>query len=509
MPELYPRALLREVRIVPIAGAAPQQLVDVRICDGLVTEVAPQLVPRPDEQVHDAAGRWGIPGLWDAHVHLTQWGLASVRLDLAGSTGPDDVCRRVAAHVATLPDDGSVVQGWGHRSATWPRQPSVAELDAVSGTHPVVLVSGDAHNGWLNGRALEALGVPSRDSALDEMEWFPVFSRLAALPGAAEAAEAGVAEVVRRAAAMGVVGIVDMELAANHLSWPARFEAGVTSLRVRGATYADGLDAVIGAGLATGDPYPSGAGLLRMGPLKIISDGSLNTRTAFCCEPYADAADLDHPRGRQNVTVEELVALFARARRARLEIAVHAIGDCAVASALDAFDRTGATGAVEHAQLVAARDVTRMAELGVTASVQPAHLWDDRDVAMRCWPDRADRVYAFRSMLDAGVRLALGSDAPVSPLDPWLAMAAAVHRSGDDREPWFPEQGVTVAEALAASTDGQGTIGVGSRGDIVLLDADPLAGDPAHTAALAASVRRMPVAATVLAGRPTHGDLRR
>ncbi len=273
---------------------------------------------------------------------------------------------------------------------------------------------------------------------------------------------------------------------------------------MRGATYAEGLDDVIAAGLATGSPLVEGEGLLTMGPLKVISDGSLNTRTAHCCEPYADAAALEHPRGVQNHPLDELVGLFRRATAAGLEVAVHAIGDCAVGTALDAVRAAGATGSIEHAQLVALADIPRMAALGLTASVQPAHVWDDRDVTDLCWGDRAGRAYAFRSMCDAGVRLALGSDAPVAPLDPWLAIAAAVHRSGDERDPWHPEQSLTVREALAASTDRQGTLAVGNRGDLVLLDADPLAGDPTDGAGQAAYLRGMPVAGTIVAGRPTH-----
>ena len=144
-----------------------------------------------------------------------------------------------------------------------------------------------------------------------------------------------------------------------------------------------------------------------------------------------------------------------------------------------------------------------MARLGITASVQPAHAPDDRDVSEQWWTDRTDRLYAFRAMLDAGVPLALGSDAPVSPLDPWLAIATAVHRSADDRQPWHPEQSLTVAEALAASVDGQGTVAAGSRADLVLLDADPLAG-PTDSGALAAYLRRMPVAVTIVGGRVVH-----
>ena len=147
-----------------------------------------------------------------------------------------------------------------------------------------------------------------------------------------------------------------------------------------------------------------------------------------------------------------------------------------------------------------------MAELGVRASVQPAHLLDDRDLTELAWPGRAERCFAFRWMLDDGVELALGSDAPVSPLDPWLAIAASVHRSDDDREPWHGEQGLSPAEALAASVDGQPTVGVGSPGDLVLLDADPLAVG-ADSAATGTALRAMSVALTAVGGRVVHSTL--
>ena len=142
----------------------------------------------------------------------------------------------------------------------------------------------------------------------------------------------------------------------------------------------------------------------------------------------------------------------------------------------------------------------------MTASVQPAHLLDDRDVTERLWPDRGGRCFALRWMLDAGVPLAMGSDAPVARLDPWLAMAAAVHRSADDREPWHPEQAITPREAFAASTDSWGTIAAGHPADLVLLDADPLtpSEDPA---AAARHLRQASVAQTWVAGESVHDAL--
>ena len=136
--------------------------------------------------------------------------------------------------------------------------------------------------------------------ALDENEWFTVFARLGELPGASEESGAGYGSAVTDAAAKGVVGIVDVEFGSGYRDWPVRLASGIDRLRVRTATYPDRLDDVLRAGLRSGDELPGGRGLLRMGPLKIISDGSLNTRTAYCFEPYADADSLGFPLGKQN-----------------------------------------------------------------------------------------------------------------------------------------------------------------------------------------------------------------
>lgn len=503
-----PSTVIRGARLVPVATPVPaSEPVDIRMVGGTVTEVSRRITPTADEVLIDAAGRWVIPGLWDAHVHLAQWAQASDRLDVSGTAGPAEVVRRVGAAVARLagaPTD-RLVLGGGFRSAAWSEQPTVAALDAVTGERRVVLVSGDGHNGWLNSAALRFFGVSERAGALDENEWFPIFARLADLPEVRAGLDEAYRRAVAAAAAAGVVGIGDMEFGAGYRDWPARFAAGVDQLRVRTAIYPEGLEEVIAAGLRSGQPLPGGHGLLEMGPLKIISDGSLNTRTASCCEPYA-AADLEQPYGKQNYSLEELTGLLRRAHDRGLEIALHAIGDAAARTALDAFAATGARGAIEHAQLMRADDIHRMGRLGIRASVQPAHLLDDREVTQRYWPDRADRCFPLQSLISAGVTLALGSDAPVAPLDPWLAMAAAVHRGADGQEPWNPAEALTAAQALAASTDGQATIAPGSRADLVLLEEDPLAavGDSAATAQ---HLRRLRVAATLVAGRPTHLDL--
>jgi predicted amidohydrolase YtcJ len=497
--------LIRRARLVPLVpdDRAPDRPLDVRIADGAVVEVGIGLT-RPDGvQEIDAAGRWMVPGLWDTHVHLGQWTLARQRFDLSDAKSPEDVVARVGAHVASGP--GKPVIGWGHRPGSWAHSGRVADLDEVSGVTPVVLIAGDAHHAWLNSAALAALGLPPRegpDETVRENEWFAAYSLLYSLTGTEGTSPPAYRESLEAAAALGVVGMVDFEFVGGVDEWVERWAAGCDLLKVRAAAYIEGIDEVTRRGLRTGDPLEADQ-RLTMGPLKIISDGSLNTRTAWCCEPYADGDRVEHPTGAANLTEHELRHQMARAHVLGLEVATHAIGDAAVRAALDAYETTGARGSIEHAQLTTRDDVRRLAELGLRASVQPAHLLDDRDLTEQIWPGRAHRCFAFRWMLDDGARLTIGSDAPVSPLDPWLAIAAAVHRSDDEREPWGHEQALTAQEALAASVDGQPMVALGSRGDLLLLDHDPLAvtEDPRS------HLRGMSVALTLVDGEVVHTTL--
>ncbi|WP_183094020.1 amidohydrolase family protein, partial [Nocardioides stalactiti] len=298
-------------------------------------------------------------------------------------------------------------------------------------------------------------------------------------------------QTMAAAASLGIVGLTDLEFTDTPDRWRERWTHGADLLRVRTGVYAEHLDEVVAEGLRTGVPLLDDD-RLTMGPLKIISDGSLNTATAWCHHPYAVGADPARPTGAPNLGTDELTALLARARAAGLEVATHAIGDAAVDAALTAYEHTGAHGSLEHVQLIVREDVERMARLPLRASVQPHHLVDDRDLTEQVWPDRTERCFAFRWLLEAGVPLSLGSDAPVSPLDPWLAIDAAVRRTGDHRPAWHGEHALTRREALAASVDGRLAVEPGSPGDLVLLDDDPL------------TASRPTVSLTVVAGRTVH-----
>ncbi len=252
--------------------------------------------------------------------------------------------------------------------------------------------------------------------------------------------------------------------------------------------------------MRTGDVIDDTSGLLTVGPFKVITDGSLNTRTAYCHDAYQDGPDDAGGFGLSLVSEPDLVRLMQRATDAGLTCAIHAIGDRANALVLQAFSDTGARGSIEHAQLLDDADIPRFGQLGVVASVQPEHAIDDRDVADRYWAGRTRRAFVLRSLLDGGAVLALGSDAPVAPLDPWIAIAAAVHRTRDDREPWHPEQAITLEEALLASMPlGRRSLAlrVGDPADLIVLDADPFA-------ATSAGLRAMPVAATMVDGHWSH-----
>jgi len=468
-------------------------LVDVVVRDGVVAEVVPAGsvpgLPRTDLARTDLEGRWLMPGLWDEHVHLTQWAAARQWLDLYEARSAAEVAELVGARLAEAPPPpGTPLMGRRFRAALWPDRPTKEMLDAVAGDTPVVLASVDLHSGWLSSAGLawfDAAGHPT--GLLREDEWLGRLGRVDLAP--ADVLDAWVRDAAEAAARRGVVGVVDVEFADNVAVWRRRVEGGFDVLRVRAGVWPERLAQVVEAGLRTGSPI---AGPVTQGPLKVITDGALNTRTAWCHEPYGDG----HGRGVLSVPPEELVPLMARATASGLECAIHAIGDAACSMVLDAFEATGARGSVEHAQLLRPEDLPRFAALGVVASVQPEHVLDDRDVLDVVWADRADRAYPFRALHDAGAELAFGSDAPVAALDPWAAIAAAVTRTRDGREPWHPEQALPPEVALAASTDRRGLRPTpGGPADLVVLDADPLAPD--------AALRAMPVAGTLLGGRWT------
>lgn len=486
--------------------AFDDRLVDILVRGGRVEEVAPARRSGyrggsgagAAERV-DLDGRTVLPGLWDKHVHLTQWALVRRRLDLSGVRSAAQAVALVRDRLAERrPDPGTALVGFGFRDGLWPDVPTAALLDEVAGDVPVVLVSGDLHCAWLSTAGLRFVGVGSHPSGvLRESEWLPLSAVVDRAPD--HLADAWVADAAAAAAERGVVGVVDLEITDNLTAWRRRFDAGFDALRVRAGVWTPWLDGVLAEGLRTGDVLPGTGGLLEQGPFKVVTDGSLNTRTAYCHDPYPGLAGPE-AHGILNVPPEELVPLMRRADAGGLACAIHAIGDHANTLALDAFAATGARGSVEHAQLLDPADLARFAELGVVASVQPEHAMDDRDIADRHWAGRTDRAFAFGALDDAGAVLALGSDAPVAVLDPWVAVAAAVSRTRDGREPWHPEQRIGLRTALAASTDGRGLVPtVGAPADLVVLDADPLVVGPD-----AATLREMPVAGTLLAGRWTH-----
>ncbi|MGC2941688.1 MULTISPECIES: amidohydrolase [unclassified Brevibacterium] len=486
--------------ILPQSGVR----VDISILGGNIARVLPAKEYRTSEVETIAAdGRWVLPGLWDNHVHFAQWTMQRQRIDLSAIASAAE-CLDLVRHELALHPDGNtsgnrVLIGYGFQDGVWPDAPSAAELDAASPELPVVLVSKDLHCAWVNTPAARLLAVNPDPVAglVREAEWF------GALRGLQDPSMLSIADYrasAEFAARRGVVGIVEFENTDNLTLWPARVADGVNSLRVETSVWPHRLDTAIAQGVRTGDVLDE-LGLVRMGSLKVVVDGSLNTRTAWCWDPYPGLSpDHAHPCGAATVPLDELEDVMRKARDAGISAAIHAIGDRANSGVLDAFDHLQMTGSVEHAQLVRASDFARFGRLGLTASIQPEHAMDDRDVADRHWAGRTERAFAFASLQESGTQIRLGSDAPVAPLDPWIALAAAVSRSRDGREEWHPEQSLDRRTALAASTRGDTDVSEGDAADLVLVEYDPMS-------ASATDLRTMPVAATLLGGRITWKDI--
>jgi hypothetical protein len=258
-----------------------------------------------------------------------------------------------------------------------------------------------------------------------------------------------------------------------------------------------------------------GSPWLRLGALKGFADGSLGSTTAFFFEPYSDAPGTSGLLSDEMQPIEAMRERLVKADAAGLQTCLHAIGDRAISTVLDLYENVLAANGprdrrwrIEHAQHMAAKDFRRFADLGVIASVQPYHAIDDgRWAEGRIGPERAKTTYAFRSFLDAGVRLALGTDWYVGSLDPLQTLYSAVTRATlDGKRPggWVPEQKITLAEAVSAYTAGsayaefqekqKGRLVAGQLADLVILDQDVFA-IPAER------LREVRVTTTVVGGR--------
>ncbi|MBB2974566.1 hypothetical protein FHX49_000107 [Microbacterium endophyticum] len=467
---------------------------DIFISDGHIADIAPAGAMPPQGEVVDAHGGWVLPGLWDHHVHVLQTALSAQRRDVGEAVS--------AVHAASLMAqtpplvDGRRV-GVGFRDALWNDVPSLAILDEATGQIPTYIINADVHSVWMNSAALRREQMDAADGVVREEPAFEISRRLNHVDP--RMGDAHVWQMARAAASRGVVGLVDFDMEWNDESWARRLEGGFDELRVRFGIYPMFLQRAITEGLRTGDPVRGAlSDLVRVGPLKVIRDGSLGTRTAACSHPYTGDPQNHGVLTIDNDTLRELMTI---ATANGIDSAIHAIGDVAGAGALDAFAFTGARGTIEHAQLVAHADIQRFARLGITASVQPEHAIDDRDITDVEWSGQTALAYPLRALADAGVALQFGSDAPVSPLDPWAALAAATFRTRDGREPWRPEQALDIDTALAASTHSGSlspeTVVPGALADLVVVDADPEIANESE-------LRGMSVRATMISSRLTH-----
>ena len=445
----------------------------------------------------DLGGATVVPGLVDAHVHFPSWALGRRELRLFGTRSLGEALERIEA--ADRPAD-DWLRGRGWREEEWPdgERPTLAALDSVTGDVPTALRAHDGHTLWVNSAALAAAerhtaeareadssghkpkthernpsghtpaareGNRSGDppGILREEEAWDFFDTFAA--ASPQETLAAVREGIAAAHAVGVTGVHDKDGARGAPeAFAALREAGELTLRVwQSVPHAD----------------PE-----RGSYVKVFMDGTLGSRTALLLG--GGGMRLMGPAG--------LAAAVLDAAAAGMPVAVHAICDLANREALDGFEATedvwrplGLRHRVEHAQCIHAADVARYARLGITASVQYSHATSDRELAARLWADRLDRAYPYRQLLDAGVRLAGGSDAPVEELDPLAGLRAAA------------ECGVSRDEALASFTaapawlegaeDRRGRLSPGCDADLVVLDGER-------------------VRATMVAGRWVHGQPR-
>ncbi|BGP12396.1 hypothetical protein JCM10213_001999 [Rhodosporidiobolus nylandii] len=495
-----------------LVGSSSSKTYTVVVRDGFVESIEPTGVAPAvlgGAQVWDLAGKLYLaPSLIDNHTHFSSWALASRRIDLYTAESAAEVLSRVKAWLPSQPNDGLYLVGQRMRVGSWPdlEQMNRLALDEVEPQRPLVIFFAGFHSLCANSAALKRLGFDpdGHTGVLEEAECFASWVKLNEVPE--EALDKAVDDAARKAAAQGITQIVDLEMAFNLRNWERRVREGTNCLRVLCGMYEAHIDSAIAAGQRTGDILADTEGLVEVGPYKVITDGSLGSRTACCHHAYPNEPT---NFGHFEFPPPTLKSMLEKATAAGMNLAVHALGDKAISLTLETFASLSTpplpNSSIEHAQLLSFDDIPLFKRLGLIASVQPVHMADDRELCHQFWPDRTARAFAFKSMADAGIPLKMGSDAPVALVDPWDAIAVAVSRTARDDDPsvpaWHPEQCLSNEVAwLSSTSNGKVGLKVGDRADMVVLEKDPLT-------ASAKELREMSVRGTLLGGRWTHFEL--
>ena len=477
-------------------------------------------------RVIDAGGQMLVPGFTDSHVHFIDGGYRLASVQLRDAKTPTEFTARIKRFVAAQPKGLWVTGGdWDHEQ--WGGElPTRAWIDSVTPDNPVWINRLDGHMSLANTAALRAAGVTKatpevdggtivRDATgaptgiLKDNAMSLVDQRVPAASG--EQNDAALHAAMRYVSERGVTSVHNMGTWDDLATFERAHAAGSMITRIYAvvplATWQRLRDTVAARG--HGDAW------VRIGGLKGFVDGSLGSHTAAFLQPFTDA-----PRdsGLLVNTEQDLYRWTSGADRAGLQVMVHAIGDRAIRMQLDIYERVerenGARDRrfrIEHAQHIAPPDIPRFASLGVIASMQPYHAIDDGRWAERViGPERIRTTYAFRSLRDAGARLAFGSDWFVAPPAPLEGIYAAVtRRTLDDRNPggWVPEQKITVEDALRAYTIGgayasfdeleKGSLERGKLADFVLIDRD-------LTRIAPETIRDAKIVMTVVGGRVVY-----
>ena len=441
------------------------------IATGTLSEIRALDGAKNAPETLDLKGATVLPGLNDSHTHFAWWAITMQELKLAGVDSLDKVLGMVEERTKSTPA-GVWVRGQGWDKNLWGDAfPTRQLLDRVSPQHPVALNSKDGHLLWVNSQALELAGirhdtpeVPGGEITRDEQgeptgvlkeNAMVLVNSILATPSLAEV-ESAIMAALPLAHQVGITGVHSIEDEVGFAALQSLHRRNLLDLRTTVLLGNWAIPHLTALGLRQG----FGDEMLRLGQIKFFLDGTLGSQTAAMLEPFHHSPDHQHDNcGMLRMNPEDFEKQARQAIAGGFGIAVHVIGDRAARLGLDVIEKLQAEfpdsnlrHRLEHVQIVAPEDLPRFARSGIIASVQPTHATTDRDAAERYWGyERASHSYQYRSLLHGGAPLALGSDVPIESIDPRKGVYAAVarKREGEGRPAWFPNERLTVGEAVA------------------------------------------------------------